>query len=319
MIYKKIEAKVSNLLRGRFDAFAKPIAYIRSGECLCIETVNPAGIIGSFHEFIEEKHMDKNDDIVQKMLEADLLPMPENNDHVLTGPIYIEKAMPGDTLEIEIQDIKVLGKFGNLDMIPGRGGLPEMVKHPRSFFVSFHENNTVGRMENHEFPLAPFFGIMAVAAPDSPLSIPPGKFGGNMDLKELKRGALVSLPVLVPGGMFYVGDGHAAQGDGEVCLSAVECCMEGYFRFTLKKDKQIETPRVENKDYYIALGFGKSLDEASHQAIKAAVKWIMEKENCCFEEAFALASVLVDLRITQVVNGIKGVHAMIPKKKLERI
>jgi len=308
-----IAAEGTNVARGMFSSRKAPVATINSGDILRIETLNTGGIFDGFSAFADEQKLNRDDPFIKKLLYADSLPKPGGHNHLTTGPVYIRDAEPGDMLEVQILDVKLISDFSNLWMSPGEGGLPDLVKERKSMYIPFDEKREYATIGSCKVKLDPFFGIMATATPNDPLSVWPGNFGGNMDLKETKKGTSVYLPVFVPGALFYVGDGHAAQGDGEVALGALETCMEGEFKFILHKGKTIQMIRMENEQYYISMGVNASLDVACHDAIREAVYWIMELTGDSFEEALAIASTAVDFRVTQVVNDIKGVHSMIPK------
>jgi acetamidase/formamidase len=144
-------------------------------------------------------------------------------------------------------------------------------------------------------------------------SVPPGPYGGNIDLKDLTAGSILYLPVHVPGALFMVGDGHAAQGDGEVNLTAIETSMTGRFRLELIKQANLTWPRAETPDHWITFGMDADLNEAMRIAIRETVKFLVETQGLSREDAYSLASIAVDFEVTQVVDQVKGIHAMIPK------
>ena len=167
-----------------------------------------------------------------------------------------------------------------------------------------------------EIELAPFFGVMGVAprpAYGACSSIQPREFGGNMDLKELVAGTTLYLPVWAPGALFSVGDGHGVQGDGEVCITALETALSGSFRLTLRKDLGFKLPRAETPTHYVTMAFNEDLDDAAKDALRAMIDLIGERMGLSREEAYMFASLAVDMRVTQLVDGNKGIHAMLPK------
>lgn len=171
--------------------------------------------------------------------------------------------------------------------------------------------------DNVEIPLAPFFGSMGVAPPPAMgrvSSSPPGIYVGNLDNKELTAGTKLFIPIHVPGGLFQTGDGHAGQGDGEVDQTALETSLTGEFRFVLHKGKTLRWPRGETATHYIAMGLDPELNVATKLAVQEAVDFIAAEKGLSRADAYALVSCAVDLHITQIVDGTKGVHAMIPKK-----
>jgi acetamidase/formamidase len=170
--------------------------------------------------------------------------------------------------------------------------------------------------EGIEIPLRPFFGSMGVAPPEASgrvNSAPSGIHAGNLENKELVAGTTLLIPVHVPGALFQVGDGHAGQGDGEVDITALEASLSGSLRFSLRKGARLNWPRAETPTHFIARGIDKDLDEAMKIAVREAVELIVAEKKLDRDDAYMLCSVAVDFHVTQVVDGTKGVHAMIPK------
>jgi acetamidase/formamidase len=167
-------------------------------------------------------------------------------------------------------------------------------------------------------PLKPFFGILGVAtAETSRSSVPPGSYGGNIDNRELQAGSKIFLPVFVPGALLSIGDGHSAQGDGEIDVTAIETSMNGTIQINLRKDLKFTNPIAETPTDIITLGFGETLDEAFEFALKQMITWLERFVGLSAEEAYVLCSLAVNFHITQVVNTPqKGVHGMLPKSIL---
>ncbi len=239
--------------------------------------------------------------------------------HSLTGPIFVNGAEPGDVLEIRILRL-VPYPFGVNTVYPGligAGFLPE--DFPGGRVQGFEWTEGAGEVafgKDIRLPLHPFLGSMAVAPATSGRvsAVPPGPHGGNLDLKELVEGTTLYLPVFVPGGLFSVGDAHAVQGDGEVCSTAIETSLkEALLQFEVRKDLHLERPMAETPTHWITMGFHRDLDEAAKIALRAAIGWLEANKGLSREEAYSLCSLAVDMRITQLVNNDKGVHAMIPK------
>jgi len=204
-------------------------------------------------------------------------------------------------------------------MRPGSGGIPDEVAEPFFKVVKIDLERQVGIFDKGiEVPLAPFMGVMGVLPPDSEgpnrRSGPPGAFGGNLDCKELVSGSTLYLPVFQPGAMFYTGDAHGAQGDGEVTVSAIETANTAILQFIVHKGMKIDAPRAETPTHYIAFGLDPNLDEAMKKAIRETNAFLLEREGLDFAHAFTLSSIGVDFHVTQVVDGTKGIHAMISKK-----
>jgi acetamidase/formamidase len=239
--------------------------------------------------------------------------------HTLTGPIFVKGAEPGDALEVRIQKL-VLADCGVNYHWPGRfdrGGLPEdfpdgQIKTLKLDLEKMETTFAPGVV----IPLKPFFGVMGVApraGEKRPSSIP-DYFGGNMDNKELVPGTTLFLPVIVPGALFSAGDAHAVQGDGEVNVTAIETAMmEAVLQFFVRKDMKIERPMAETPNHWITMGFHEDLDEAVKIALRDAIQFISKTKGLTLDDSYALCSLAVDLRVTQIVDGNKGIHAMIPK------
>lgn len=246
---------------------------------------------------------------------------PSPGPHILTGPIAVKGAEPGDALRIEILDVKLADDWGFNWIKPGKGALPE--DFPVESLAHFAIDRTRGVVRapwGLEIAARPFFGVIGVApARGRVTSVIPGPFGGNMDLKELTPGAVLHLPVFAPGALLSIGDGHAAQGDGEVCLTAVETGLEGRFRIDLVKAAGLAGPFAQTPDHLITMGFDEDLDEAMRAALRAMIAQIEARTGLSAINAYRLCSVAADLRVTQVVNVKKGVHAMLPRRYLERV
>lgn len=237
--------------------------------------------------------------------------------HSITGPIHVRGAQAGDALVVEV-----------LELVPAPHGFNLVVAHPRGRGVlrdrfpdgmirhfELNRDSMSTKLGNITVPLRPFLGIMGVApAEDGPRStVEPGPFGGNMDLSELVVGTSLKLPVFREGAGFYCGDGHAVQGDGEVNQTAIETGMDHVrLRFTVEHGANLRTPRVESASHFISTGFGETLEEAARGAVDDLVNWLAD-EGLTVEEAYSLCSIAADVRVTQMVNNVVGVHAVIEK------
>jgi acetamidase/formamidase len=272
-------------------------------------------------------------------------PREGRSGHVLTGPIYIEGADPGDMLEIQILDIRTRVPWGvnNTGATSGvfapaypgsRDGdpRPPMVQgQGRHVIRTGMENAGNGNREVAFFseeihiPLAPFFGIIAVA-PANPVvgepgvtvpgvqgSRPPGPFGGNMDLNDLGEGATLYLPVFHPGALVYVGDSHSLQGDGEVSGTAIEQSLEGVFRFVVHEGRSLSGPRAETPTHWIMMGIDLDLDRALQKAVREVIDFLVSEKGLTPDKAFSLASIAVDFQIGEAVDLTQLVAGMIPK------
>lgn len=244
--------------------------------------------------------------------------------HLLTGPIYIQDAAPGDILEVRLEQISPRLPIGFNAIRSGWGALPQEFPEPALRFISLDLEKQTAEFppnSNIHIPIQPFFGILGVATPDeSRSSVPPGSYGGNIDNRELQAGSRVFLPVFVPGALFSIGDGHSAQGDGEVNVTAIETSMNGRIQLILHKNLNLTVPFAETPTDYVAMGFGETLDEAFSQALKNAIAFLEQFTSISAEEAYILCSLAVSFRITQVVNSPqKGVHGLLPKSILSGI
>jgi acetamidase/formamidase len=240
-----------------------------------------------------------------------------SGNHILTGPVFIEGAEPGDVLEVRILEIGLRQNWGyNLFRAYG-GTLPAAFPYYRLIHIGLDE--AAGEAvfpAGLRVPIRPFFGQMAVAPPAAngrQNSKEPRDFGGNIDCRELIAGTTLYLPVLNQGALFSTGDGHAAQGDGEVNGTAIETSLHGTFEFTVRKDLAWRMPRAETPTHIISFGLDPDLDDAAAQALHAMIDWVDALTGIGRDEAYAVCSCAADLRVTQTVNNVKGVHAMMAK------
>jgi acetamidase/formamidase len=238
--------------------------------------------------------------------------------HALCGPVAIRGAKPGMTLEIQIKDI-VPGDWG----WTFAGGWPHDVNRRLNLIDSptllswsiDSEAMTATNQHGHRVQLRPFMGVMGMPTDEPGIlsTAPPRATGGNLDCKELVAGTRLFLPVAVESGLFSVGDGHARQGDGESSVTAIECPMECVeLTFILHDDMPLTTPRAETAEGWLSLGVHEDLQEATYLALDDMMMLIQEKYSVSRADALALASIVADLRITQIVNGVRGVHAVLP-------
>jgi acetamidase/formamidase len=299
---------------------SEPILRIDPGDIVTINTISHEGILADQGDPVE---FFRRYGVCKEYVLADVVAIYAEmqhsglGPHVLTGPVAIAGAQPGDVLVVHVLDVWPRVSYGVNSARTGRGGLPDEFTLNHSAVITFDLDRNVAKFApGIDVPLAPFFGIMATS-PARNLghvnSVPPGAFGGNMDLKDLTAGSTLYLPVHVPEALFMVGDGHAAQGDGEVNLTAIETSLTGRFRFELIKGNPIAWPRAETSTHWIMLGMHEHLDEAMRMATREVVKFLHEDKGLSKNEAYALASIAVDFEITQVVNQVKGIHGMIPK------
>ena len=238
----------------------------------------------------------------------------------LSGPVYVEGAEPGDTLSVEVLEV-VNGGFGWSVIVPGEGLLEEFEK-PYLYKWDLTNKGYALFEKGIKIPIRPFCGVMGVAPPETgafPV-MPPGRHGGNLDIKHLTAGSKLELPVWVPGALFSTGDIHAAMGDGEVCVSAIECAGSARFKFRLEKKTGLASPRyftagppVPKDGYYVTIGVAPDLMSASKEAVRNMLDYLTKTRGLGREGAYVLCSVAVDLRIHEVVDAPNWVvGAMIP-------
>ena len=294
---------------GFFDGGLDPVLTIDTGDRVVVESVSGNAEwmppqAGGFEVLPELR------DIHQRVKRG-------TGNHILTGPIFVRGAAVGDVLEVRILDIELRQNWGyNLFRAYG-GTLPEDFPYYRIIHVALDRQSNMAILPSGlKVPMRPFFGQLAVAPPKSfgrQNSKEPREFGGNIDCKELTAGSTIYLPVWNEGALFSTGDGHAAQGDGEVNGTAIETALKGTFEFRVRKDLGWRLPRAETATHLITFGLDPDLDHAARQALREMIDWITALTGVSREEAYSLSSFAVDLHVTQTVNNVKGVHAMIDR------
>jgi acetamidase/formamidase len=297
---------------GYYAATTPPVLRIKSGDTVQVHT-----LITSTPERLERAGV-KPDQIETSLREiATTVTDKGPGGHILTGPIYIEDAEPGDVLEVRIQSIKLAIPYAYTAFRPGAGFLIEDFKTPNIKIIPLDEKRMIGHFaDGIEVPLHPFFGSMGVAPPEASGRIssgPPGIHAGNLDNKELVAGTTLYIPIHVRGGLFQIGDGHAAQGNGEVCITALETSLFGKLQFIVRKDLKLRWPRAQTPTAFMTMGIDEDLTEATRIAVREMIDFLVNEKKLSRDDAYMLASVAADLSITQLVDGTKGVHAMIPK------
>jgi acetamidase/formamidase len=297
---------------GYFDPASKPALKIKSGETVEVRT-----LLAGTPETLQRGLLPPEE--VEPALREIVTLVKDKGPggHILTGPIFIEEAQPGDTLEVRIKDVKLVIPYGYTGFAGKRGFLPEDFDRTRTKIIRLDEKRMVGHFgRGIEIALRPFFGCMGVAPPPSAGRVssgPPGVHAGNLDNKELVAGTTLFIPVHVAGALFAVGDGHAAQGNGEICITAIETSLRGTFQFLVRKDMKLRWPRAETPTHYIVMGLDRDLTKATKLAAREAIDFLVSNTDLSPDEAYMLASVAVDFAITQLVDGVVGVHGMIPK------
>jgi acetamidase/formamidase len=297
---------------GYYDAAAAPVLHIRSGDTVVFDTMitnSPKGLEGAGlpPEQVQQNLRDIYKEVTNK----------GPGGHILNGPVFVDDAEPGDTLEVRIQKIEPAIDYAYNAFGPTRGFLPEDFPYRKMKIIPLDRKRMVAKFApGIEIPLHPFFGSMGVAPPESfgrIDSAPPGVHAGNMDNKELVAGTTLYLPVHVKGALFEVGDGHVGQGNGEVDITALETSLTGTLQFVVHKGTNQKYPRAETPTHYISMGFHQELYEATKMAVREMIDFLVAEKHLSRDDAYMLTSVAGDVDITELVDGNKGVHVMMPK------
>jgi acetamidase/formamidase len=244
--------------------------------------------------------------------------------HILTGPVHVEGAQPGDMLEVRVLDVAIRVPYGVNSTGPGWGAAPDLLKEAAQKVIKLDLKRQVALFaKGVEVPLAPFMGIVAVAPPPALKRVstkPPGPFGGNIDFRHLTARATLYLPVFNDGALFYTGDGHACQGDGEVDGTAIEISLTPTLQLVVHKGAgtSMNWPRAEDAANHYSMGMGSNLDEALRNAIRESVEFLKGRAGLSAAEAYALCSLAVDFRIGEAVNNVLMVYGVIPKRLFKR-
>jgi acetamidase/formamidase len=294
---------------GYFDAKLPARMEVDSGDTVVVDTLSGWFEVAPDERLYRPEHLE----VIRKV-------KPELGRHILTGPIAVRGAQPGDSLEVRIKKIELTADWGWNTIRPLRGALPEDFPNFESRVIPLDREAMSAQLAwGPKIPLQPFFGILGTAPrPEYGRisSVEPREFGGNVDCKEYVAGTSVFLPVFVPGANFSAGDGHAVQGDGEVCLTALETCLKGTFELVVHKNTKLAMPRAITPTHYITLGLDVDLDDAAKQALRDMIAWLVAMQGWKPSEAYVFCSLACDLHVTQLVDGNKGVHAMVRKELL---
>jgi len=340
-----VRSTPANVTWGDYPLDKEPVLRVRSGETVRIETLTHAGATQDEEPvaFLASEGIPREEvlqDVLDFWASREGRPREGRRGHVITGPVYIEGAEPGDMLEIQIMDIETRVPWG-INSTRARGGVlstsypgsregdPPLDISPgtRHVIRTAVVNGREVALFSPEIhvPLSPFMGIMAVAPANPTLgepgvsvpgvqsSRPPGPYGGNMDLNDLGVGATLYLPVYHPGALFYTGDPHGVQGDGEVSGTALEQSLTGVFRFVVHKGRTIAGPRAETDTHWILMGIDLDLDRANQKAVREVVDFLVADKGLTPDKAFSLASLAVDFQIGEAVDLTQLVVGMVPK------
>ena len=317
MSLHRVDATPQTVRWGMFDAAFPPILTINSGDTVVLQCLSGAPDV--------MPPPNSGMTIPAGLPAIHAANLPRMGGHIITGPVAVAGAMPGDMLEVNVQKIEFGADWGYCGFRPLLGTLPEDFPERYLSHIPIDRARGTCRLPwGTELTLAPFFGVMGVAPPPEHGTLSskePRAHGGNLDNKELGQGATLFLPVFVPGANFSAGDGHGVQGDGEVCINALETCLTGTFTLTLHKNSHggsptaplLRFPRAETATHFITMGMHEDLDQAMKQALREMIGFICSRSNLSRQEAYQFCSLAVDFHVTQTVNGEKGIHGLLRK------
>jgi acetamidase/formamidase len=316
----RLEATPATVAYGYYWSEARPVLRVASGDIIDVDTLltnSPAGLARA----------GVPDDQIQASLKAIVAAFPQGSPgrgpggHILTGPVYVEGAEPGDTLEVKVLAIDLAIDYGYNGCQGFIRANCEQPPPPAKIFRFDRRTMTTEFLPGIVIPLKPFFGSMGVA-PSPEIgrvsSNPPGRHAGNLDNKELTAGSTLYIPVFVPGALFEVGDGHAAQGDKKVDQTAIETSMRGRLQLIVRKGMTLAWPRAETPSHYISMGTDEDLTVATKVAIQEMIDFLAATKGLDKHSAYQLTSIAGDVAITQLVDGKVGVHVKMPKNIFAR-
>jgi acetamidase/formamidase len=312
----RLEATPATVAYGYYWSQAEPVLRVASGDIIDVDTLltnSPAGLARA----------GVPDEKIQASLKAVEAALPRGHEkrgpggHILTGPVYVEGAEPGDALEVKVLSIEFpidYGYNGCSGFVPDNcdraAGSKIITLNTKTMTAEFLPGIVV--------PLQPFFGSMGVApAPEAGRvsSTPPGRHGGNVDLRALVAGSTLYIPVFVPGALFEVGDGHAAQGDGEVDQTAIETSLRGKIQLTVRKGMKLNFPRAETPADFISMAMDPDLSVATRIAIQEMIDFLAMEKGLTRHQAYQLVSIAGNVAVTQLVDKPNlGVHVTLPKR-----
>lgn len=305
-----LEPSPATVAWGYYWSETPPALHIKSGDFVRIHT-----LLTSNPERLEAAGLPP-DQVEKELRDVQSVKDKGPGGHVLTGPVYIDGAEPGDVLEVRFDSIRLAIPYG-YNAIGQNGFLSDEIFDRKMRLITLDTKKMTGHFaDGIEIPLHPFFGSAGVAPPKEAgrwNSAPPWIHAGNLDNKELVEGASLFIPVHIKGALFEIGDGHAAQGNGEVDITAIETSLIGKLQFTVHKGRTLHWPRAETSTHIITMGCDRDLNAATHIAVREMISYLMEEKKMSQADAYMLCSVAVDVDITQLVDGNVGVHAMLPK------
>lgn len=297
---------------GYYSASVPPVLRIHSGDTVEIQT-----LLTSSPKRLSEAGVPANE--IEQSLRDIFAQVTDRGPggHILTGPIYVEGARPGDVLEVRIKAIRLAIPYAYNGFAPGKGLLPDDYPYGRIKIIPLDAKRMVAHFSDGiEIPLHPFFGSMGDAPPEAAGRVssgPPWMHAGNLDNKWLVAGTTLYIPVNAPGALFWAGDGHAGQGDGEVDITAMETSLIGTFQLIDRKDMHLLWPSAETPDDYIAMGINADLTKATEMAVHHMIDFLMQEKHLSRDDAYMLCSVAGNLHISEIVDGNDVVSMMMPK------
>ena len=307
---------------GWIAADREPVLRVKSGQHIRIDTVTHQGLNTDRDPvaFFAMAGIEAKAVLPEAMdIYAGVKREPGAGPHLITGPVHVAGAKPGDMLEVRILAVEIRVPYGVNSTGPGSGAVPDLLQKPAQKVIRLDLKRRVALFAKEvTVPLAPFMGIVAVAPPPEQRRAstkPPGAFGGNLDFKHLVAGSTLYLPVFNEGALFYVGDGHACQGDGEVDGTAIEISLTPTVQLIVHPGggKKMKWPRAEDPENHYSMGLATTLDEALKEAVREMVAFLrtmgLNEAN-----AYALCSLAVDFRIGEAVNNVQMVYGVLPKR-----
>lgn len=305
----RLPATPQTVAYGHYWSETKPVLRIKSGDIIDVETM-----LTNTPQRLEAAGVAPAD--VQQSLRDIVTQVTDRGPggHILTGPVYVEGAQAGDVLEVKVLSIDLPIAYGYNGC---SGFIRELCERPTTTIIPLDRRRMTADFAGFTIPLKPFFGSMGVAPPPERgrvSSNPPDIHAGNLDNKELVAGTTLYIPVHVAGALFEVGDGHAAQGDGEVDQTAIETSLRGRVQLTVRKGMRLTWPRAETPEHYISMGTNVDLTQATRIAIQEMIDFLVTAKGLDKHAAYQLTSIAGDVAITQLVDGTIGVHVKMPKR-----